>query len=80
MTLLENRPATAVLVIDVQNGVVQHAHDRDRVIANVRTLVDKTRAAAVPLVEDRGQRPWPARWTQRRRWATTASRSRRPGG
>jgi nicotinamidase-related amidase len=29
MTTLENRPNTALLVIDVQNGVVGGAHERD---------------------------------------------------
>jgi nicotinamidase-related amidase len=40
MTTLDNRPNTALLVIDVQNGVVADAHDRDGVVANVRTLVE----------------------------------------
>ena len=50
MTTLENRPNTAVLVVDVQNGVVGGAHDRDAVVANVGTLVDKARRAHVPVV------------------------------
>ena len=39
MTTLENRPNTALLVIDVQNGVVAGAHERDSVVANVASLV-----------------------------------------
>lgn len=50
MTTLANRPNTALLVIDVQNGVVNHAHDRDAVVTNVATLVDKARAAGVDVV------------------------------
>jgi nicotinamidase-related amidase len=50
MTTLDNRPHTALLVIDVQNGVVGHAHDRDNVVANIGTLVEKARAAAVEVV------------------------------
>ena len=50
MTTLANRPNTALLVIDVQNGVVGQAHDRDSVITNVRTLVDKARDAGVHIV------------------------------
>lgn len=50
MTTLANRPNTALLVIDVQNGVVNHAHNRDEVVANVATLVDKARAAGVDVV------------------------------
>jgi nicotinamidase-related amidase len=50
MTTLTDRPNTALLVIDVQNGVMAGAHDRDGVIANVVSLVDKARAAHVPVV------------------------------
>ena len=50
MTTLTDRPQTAVLVIDVQNGVVGEAHDRDRVVGNVATLVEKARAGDVPVV------------------------------
>ncbi|HEX3226762.1 MAG TPA: cysteine hydrolase family protein [Gaiellaceae bacterium] len=50
MTTLENRPNTAVLVIDVQNGVVGGAHERDSVVANVGSVVDKARDADVPVV------------------------------
>src|SRR5437667_4310156 len=50
MTTLENRPNTAVLVIDVQNGVVGEAHERDAVVANVGAVVEKARAAEVPVV------------------------------
>jgi len=50
MTTLANRPNTALLVIDVQNGVVAEAHERDAVVTNVRSLVDKARAEAVPVV------------------------------
>jgi len=50
LTTLHNRPRSAVLVIDVQNGVVAHAHERDQVVANIATLVDKARAADVDVV------------------------------
>jgi nicotinamidase-related amidase len=50
MTTLIDRPHTALLVIDVQNGVVGHAHDRDRVVGNIVTLVDKARAAGVAVI------------------------------
>ncbi|HSS68805.1 MAG TPA: isochorismatase family protein [Nocardioidaceae bacterium] len=50
MTTLKNRPHTALLVVDVQNGVVEGAHARDAVVANVATLVDKARTAKVPVV------------------------------
>jgi len=50
MTTLENRPNTALIVIDVQNGVVAGAHERDAVVANIRGLVDKARQEQVPVV------------------------------
>ena len=50
MTTLSNRPQTALLVIDVQNGVVAGAHDRDGVVANVGALVEKARESGVPVV------------------------------
>jgi nicotinamidase-related amidase len=50
MTTLTDRPHTALLVVDVQNDVVGAAHDRDRVVANVATSVDKARRAGVPVV------------------------------
>src|SRR4029077_2328864 len=50
MTTLVNRPNTALLVIDVQNGVVGGAHQRAAVVANVSSLVEKARRERVPVV------------------------------
>jgi nicotinamidase-related amidase len=50
MTTLEHRPNTALLVIDVQNGVVEGNHERDAVVANVGSLVEKARRERVPVV------------------------------
>jgi len=50
MTTLENRPNTSLLVIDVQNGVVEGAHERDAVVANVASLVERAWQAGVPVV------------------------------
>ncbi len=50
MTSLRDRPNTALLVIDVQKNVVANAHERDQVIANISTLVDKARAKHVPVI------------------------------
>ncbi len=50
MTTLKNRPGTALLVVDVQNGVVEGAHERDAVVANVGSLVEKARRERVPVV------------------------------
>jgi nicotinamidase-related amidase len=50
MTTLPDRPNTALLVIDVQNGVVADTHDRDGVIANINAVVDKAHAGDVPVI------------------------------
>ncbi len=50
MTTLEDRPNTALLVIDVQNGVVAGTYKRDAVVANIAILVEKSRREHVPVV------------------------------
>ena len=50
MTTLSDRPHTALLVIDVQNGVVDGAYQRDVVVGRIGRLVDKARAEGVPVV------------------------------
>jgi nicotinamidase-related amidase len=50
MSKLPDRPNTALLVVDVQNGVVEGAHNRDEVVGNIRKLVDDARAHDVPVV------------------------------
>ena len=50
MTTLPGRPNTALLVIDVQNGIVAGAYNRDGVIGNISTLIDKARAENVPVL------------------------------
>ena len=57
MTTLENRPTTALLVIDVQNGAVEGAHERDAVVANIAGLVEKARREEVPVV-------WVQHWSE----------------
>ena len=50
MTTLPDRPNSALVVIDVQNGVVAGVHNRDGVIANISALVEKARAEDVAVV------------------------------
>ena len=50
MTKLSDRPNTALMVIDVQNGVVAGVHQRDEVVANIARLVEKAREEEVPIV------------------------------
>ncbi len=50
MTSLSDRPNTALLVIDVQNGVVAQAHCRNEVVANIHSLVERARMHDVPVI------------------------------
>jgi nicotinamidase-related amidase len=50
MTTLPGRPNGALMVVDVQNGVMDRAYDRDRIIANISALVQRARAESVPVV------------------------------
>ncbi|WP_029287230.1 isochorismatase family protein [Cellulomonas sp. HZM] len=50
MTTLTDRPRTALVVIDVQNDVVGEAHERDAVVANIASLVERARSEQVPVV------------------------------
>ena len=66
MTTLNDRPNTALLIIDVQNGVVAGTPRRDEVVANINTLIGKARAADVPVVwiqdEGEGRTPGSEAW------------------
>src|SRR4051812_7410715 len=50
MTTLPNRPNAALLVVDVQNGVVTGSHNLDDMLANINALVTKARNEEVPVV------------------------------
>ena len=50
MTTLQDRQQTALIVIDVQRDVVANAFERDAVIANIASLVDRARAQHVPVI------------------------------
>ncbi len=50
MTTLPDRPNTALLIVDVQRDVVATAHDRDRVIANINTVLQRARDAGTPVI------------------------------
>jgi nicotinamidase-related amidase len=50
MTTLPDRPNTALIVIDVQTSVVDGAHQRDAVVANIGRLVERAREEQVPVV------------------------------
>ena len=52
MSSLPGRDRTALLVIDVQKGVVDDngSHRRDEVVANIASLVARARAEDVPVV------------------------------
>ncbi|MEO6570989.1 MAG: isochorismatase family protein [Ilumatobacteraceae bacterium] len=50
MTSLSDRDRTALVVIDMQRGVVAEGHDVERVVGNINTLIDRARAESVPIV------------------------------
>jgi nicotinamidase-related amidase len=50
MSTLADRPATALIVIDVQVGVMAQAWDRDAVVGRIAGLVARARAAGVPVI------------------------------
>ena len=50
MSTLQDRSGSALLVIDVQKGVVANAWNRDAVVANIAHCVDKARANDVPVI------------------------------
>jgi nicotinamidase-related amidase len=50
MTTLSDRPNTALIVIDVQDGVVTGVYKRDEVVGNIVSLVEKARDAGVPVI------------------------------
>jgi hypothetical protein len=52
VTAMSTLPGTnaALLVVDVQVGVVANAWDRDRIVANVALAVDRAREARLPVV------------------------------
>ena len=57
VTTFENRPNTALLVVDVQNGVVIGNHERDAVVANIERVVNEARQNRIPVVwvQDSGE-------------------------
>ena len=50
MAIFENRGKSALLVIDVQIGVVDSAFARESVIANINDIIAKARAKSVPVI------------------------------
>ena len=50
MSAYEDRPNKALIVIDVQNGVVDFSRDRNVVVAKIAGLVDRARTAGVKVI------------------------------
>lgn len=50
MTTIALRPNTALLVVDMQNGVIAQAHAREAVVSQVAALVEKARRERIPVV------------------------------
>ncbi len=66
MSTHKGRPNAAVLVVDVQNGVVEGNHERDAVVANIDQVVNRARQEDIPVIwvqdsgegRDIGSEPW----------------------
>jgi len=50
MSIFENRPNSALLVVDMQNGVIEGAYKRAAVVANIGSLIGKARRERVPII------------------------------
>lgn len=50
MSIFTERPNTALLVVDVQNRVVAAAHERDRVVSVIGSLVDRAREQGTAVI------------------------------
>lgn len=50
MSTLANRTKSALLVVDMQQGVLENTHERDAVVARVQALVERARHGGVPVV------------------------------
>jgi nicotinamidase-related amidase len=50
MSSIPSRDNSALLVIDVQNGVVADAYEREKIVANMNIAIGKARAAGVPII------------------------------
>lgn len=50
MSLFVDRTQSALLVIDVQNGVVEDAFSRDAIVGHMNDVVEKARARNVPVI------------------------------
>ena len=50
MTMLDDRPNTALLVVDMQNSVIAKAWDRAAVVAKVALMIEKARQARIPVI------------------------------
>ena len=50
MAKIRSGKKAALLVIDVQNGVVQDAYNRDAVVTNISKVIKKARDGTVPII------------------------------
>ncbi len=58
MSKFQDRPHSALLVIDVQNGVVSDSWQREEVVANINSLVAKARGMGTPVIWVQHSDPW----------------------
>ncbi len=50
MAIENNNEKKALLIVDVQNGVIASSYNTDQVIENIRTLIAKARTSKAPII------------------------------
>ncbi len=50
MSKEQNGKRMALLIVDVQNGVIQSAYNKDQVVENINIMISKARASKVPII------------------------------
>jgi len=46
----QNGKKMALLIVDVQNGVIASAYNKDKVVENINIMISKARASKVPII------------------------------
>ncbi|MDW7662699.1 MAG: isochorismatase family protein [Bacillota bacterium] len=50
MTKDQYEKKMALLIVDVQNGVIASAYNKDKVVENINTMISKARASKIPII------------------------------
>lgn len=70
---------TALLVIDMQVGIVANAHDKEGVVARIADLIAEARAARTPVVFVQHEEDWPSMHRGESGWEFIPALTPEPG-